>query len=413
MTIRIPGTLSILLFLLPTLLFAADKTNPEGNVSFEQRRDIDFETTTKTLGAKAITGYGLFLCSYGIVSGETRIDSFDNVFGTSAVGNSNWNDYSATRLKCGYGLKLPLYGGELRAALGGMRYRGETDVRPDGKEIELDGTRLDVNYKRGDYHTQLKLDSKRYSYLYHYQTLAYDSDTQGTIRQVELNGEWGAVHSELKRVDGYKEKAFIDPPLPLPNADFHYTQTTFSLGPQLDGSMLGIRYVAPTYVSGSERGSFNELDLQNGLRGAIIGGQLGETRIRLRYLNLTSSGTRDYSPVTNEMAEKQNSSLLALSLQHDDYDITLQNRRSTHHGYITLTSSPIPYSFMVNCPSTSCSYDNAREENEWSLKWRYRLTQRIVLDGKFYSRDRKDKQYEEPLHHYIESGGALGIGLSL
>lgn len=413
MRIRFPRPLFIALILLPAPLFAAHENNIEGNVSFEQRRDIDFETTTWALGAKAITGYGMFLCNYGKDSGETRIDTFDNIFGTSAVRNFTWNAYNATRLKCGYGLKLPLYGGELRAGFGGTRYLGETDVSADGKEIDLYGTRLDVSYRRGDYHTQLQLKNKHYDYLYHYQTLSYDSDTQGTIRQLDLNGEWGSLHSELQRLDGHKEKTFSDPPLPLPNADFHYSQTTLSLGPQLKGNVLGIRYVAPTYVSGSERGSFNELDLQNGFRGAIIGGQFGETRIRLRYLDLTSSGSRDYSPVTTDMAEKRDSSLLAMSLQNDTWDLTLQNRRSVHHGYITVTSSPIPYTLMVNCASASCSYDNTREENEWTLKWRYHLTQRIVLGGKFYRRDRKDKQYEEPLNHYIESGGALGMSLAL
>ncbi|MCW8917220.1 MAG: hypothetical protein OQL08_00170 [Gammaproteobacteria bacterium] len=401
----IGGLAALLLTSAP--LLATDLTL---TLSSTQRRDIDFDTRTHTLGVKAVTPFGLVMCDYGRESGDTRIDTFDEIFGLQSVLTNNTNGYDATRLQCGYGLKLPLAGGELSGALGAMRYRGKTDTPVDGKEIELDALRLDAHYLRGEYVTRLQLLQTRYDYLYHHLSGSYDSQTAGLVRTLELQGAWGAVHGEAHYVTGEKEKNFTSPPLPLPDVNFDYDQLTLSLGPTITAGPL--RYLAPSYIQGSERGSFNRLNLDSGIHGIVAGLAFGEVTLRLGYLETESSGARDYTPVTDDLAEARQGSQLSAELEGTAWSLKLENNRFTHDGYITVTSTPLPYTVLTGCATTSCTYTNVRREDEWKLSGRYRYSTRIMVHGELYQRARRDRQFETDEHNYREAGGNIGLALS-
>jgi hypothetical protein len=404
------GCLTTLLLPLTTVT-AKENTDITFTLSTAQRSDVDFDTHTDAFGIKAITPYGLITCEYGRESGNTRIDTFDNIFGTQSVLTTAVNGYDANLLQCGYGIKLPLAGGELSGGLGMVRYRGKTDSPVDGKEIEQDALSLKASYERSDYTTRMQLLETRYSYLYHHLSGSYDSLTDGRISTLVLQGDWGPVYAELEQLHGNKEKYFTAPPLPLPDAGFDYDQLTVSLGPAFNGRGV-LRYLAPTYTSGSERGSFNRLTLDSGFRGLIAGLGFGETTLRLSYLELQSAGRRDYSPVTSDMAETQHSSKLSAALEAQAWSLTLENNRSVHHGTITVTDSPIPYTLLTGCASASCDYDNVRREGEWKLSGQYRYSSQLTLQGQLYQRERTDQQFEVAEHNYRESGGKLGIAIT-
>jgi hypothetical protein len=396
----------LLTSLIPAGLSQAAETTLQ--LSNKQRRDIDFDTSTLSIGAKAITSAGLFTCDVARETGESRIDTFDNIFGTQSVLTTTWNGYEADQLQCGYGMKIALAGGELSAGIGMMQYRGETDTTDDGKKVELDALRVSAQYVHGDYDTRVQLLERQYDYLYHYLVGAYDSDTNGRIRNVSLTGEWGPVHAEAEHLQGYKEKDFTTSLLPY--ADFNYNQTTVSLGPSFNGSMGALRYIAPTYTSGSERGSFSRLGLDNGIRGAVVGMLFGETKARLSYLNLQGAGRRDYSPVTTDLAESQHSTALVLELEAAKWSLKLENRQIEKNGYITITT--FPYDLMVGCSATPCSYNNYREEDELTFSGRYTYSPLITLHGELYQRRRKDQQYEAATRNYLESGGEIGLSVT-
>jgi hypothetical protein len=412
--------LLLLSALSPLLLPAAASWAGEVTVTpaTAQRSDIDFDTRTHSIGVKAVTPYGMVTCDVGLESGTTRIDTFDDIFGIQSVLVTTENGYEANQLQCGYGMKLPLAGGELSGGIGIMRYRGETDERADGKEIELDMLRLGASYVHGTYTTRLRLLESRYDYLYHHQSNSYDSLTTGRIRTAGLQGEWGPVYGEAEYVSGERDKHFNAAPLPLSDANFDYAQLTVSLGPALAGTpttqgpMGPLRYIAPTYVQGSERGSFNRLTIDSGFRGVVVGMAFGELQLRLRHLDLKSRGERDYSPVTDDLAEARQSSKLALELEAPHWLLTVENNRFTHDGYITVTAAPIPYTLLTGCASASCSYENVRREDEWKLGVRYRYSPRFSLNGELYQRERHDQQYEEPPHRYRELGGKLALAIT-
>jgi hypothetical protein len=232
-----------------------------------------------------------------------------------------------------------------------MKYQGETSVMPAGKEIELNATSLQAKYVHGRYTTRINLVDSRYGFLYHnVGAVNYDSDTRGHVRKLNLSGEWGSVYAEGENVLGSKERIFTTPLFPY--ADYNYQQTTLSLGPLFSNGAGPLRYLAPTFVTGSESGSFNELPLDSGIRGAIAGMKFGDTTLRLSYLNLQSVGSRDYSPVTNDLAEAKRSSSLALELENDKWSAKLENNRLHHDGYITAAN--VPYTIIVGCGSAPC-----------------------------------------------------------
>jgi hypothetical protein len=412
--------LLLLSALSPLLLPVAEPWAGEVTVTAAtaQRSDIDFETRTHSLGVRAVTPYGMVTCDVGLESGTTRIDAFDDIFGNQSVLTTTENGYEANQLQCGYGLKLPLAGGELSGGIGMMRYRGETDERADGKAIELDVLRLSASYVHATSTTRLQLQESRYDFLYHHLSNSYDSLTTGRVRTAGLQGEWGPVYGEGEYVSGERGKHFVSAPLPLPDANFDHDQLTVSLGPALGGTsiaqgLLGpLRYIAPTYVQGSERGSFNRLTIDSGLRGVVVGMAFGELQLRLHHLDLKSRGKRDYSPVTDNLVEARQSSKLALELEAPHWSLKLENNRFTHDGYITVTETPIPYTLLTGCASASCVYDNVRREDEWKLGGRYRYSPRIALNGEFYQRERHDQQYEASPHHYRESGGTLALAIT-
>ncbi len=389
--------------------FAEERVEFSLLLNTAQRNDVDFDTATHTLGAKALTPYGLILCDHGMESGQTRIDTFDDIFGTTPVSATLWNDYDATLLKCGYGLKLPLAGGELSGGIGLLRYNGDTNTMQDGKEIDVDAFRLQAKYLQGDYDTRLQLVSKNYYYHYHYLTGDYDSITSGTIRTLNMQGDWGALYAELEQLHGDKQKQYVTPPLPLPYAEFDYDQLTASLGPSFSGAAGALRYLAPTYVNGSERGTYNRLEIDNGFHGAIAGLEFGTTELRLGYLALQSTGSRDYSPVTTDLAEAMKSSKLVAELKATAWSLKLENNRMIHDGYITVSSSPIPYTLLTGCPVASCDYNNVRRENEWKLSGSYSYNKKVEWKGDLYRRQRQDTQYHYAERKYHETGGSIGV----
>jgi hypothetical protein len=403
--------ISCITTLLPpaTTTLAQDETDITLELITAQHNDIDFTTATHSLGVKAKTPYGLVLCNYAKESGKTRIDTFDDIFGISSILTASWKDYDANRLQCGYGLKLPLAGGELSGGIGLMRYQGETSVMPAGKEIELHATSLQAKYVHANTTTRMNLVDSHYGFLYHnLGALNYDSDTRGHVRKVNLSGEWGPVYAEGEDLIGSKERIFTTPLFPY--ADVNYQQTTLSLGPLFNNGIGPLRYLAPTYITGSVSGSFNELQLNEGIRGAIAGMKLGATTLRLSYLNLQSAGSRDYSPITNDLVEAKRSSSLALELENEKWDVKLENNRLHHDGYITATN--VPYTIIVGCGPAPCDYNNVREEGEWKLSWHYTYSPRIGLLGEFYNRARTDRQYELAEHKYSESGDNLGLAIT-
>lgn len=396
--------------LLPaTTTLAQNETDITLELNTARRNDIDFSTATHSIGVKTTTPYGLIRCNYAKESGETRIDTFDDIFGISSILTASWKDYDANRLQCGYGLKLPLAGGELIGGIGLMRYQGETRVMPGGKEIELHATSLQAKYVHANTTTRMNLVDSHYGFLYHnLGAVNYDSDTRGHVRKVNLSGEWGPVYAEGEDLIGSKERIFTTPLFPY--ADVNYQQTTLSLGPLFNNGIGPLRYLALTYVTGSVSGSFNELQLDSGIRGAIAGMKFDTATLRLSYLNLQSVGSRDYSPVTNDLAEAKRSSSLALELENDNWSVKLENNRLHHEGYITAAN--VPYTIIVGCGPAPCDYNNAREEDEWKFYWRYDYSSRIGLLGEFYHRGRTDRQYELAEHKYSESGGNLGVAIT-
>jgi hypothetical protein len=48
------------------------------------RQDIDYDLHAISVSAKLVTPYGLFRCDPALLTGETRIDPFDNIVGISS-----------------------------------------------------------------------------------------------------------------------------------------------------------------------------------------------------------------------------------------------------------------------------------------------------------------------------------------
>ncbi len=400
-----------------TVALAQEEAEITTSLTVGQTDDIDFDTRSATLGLKAITPYGLMQCDFSRTTGETRVATFDDIFGVTPVGNMPWNNYDADKYQCGYGMKMPLLGGELVSGIGIMRYDGETDTFVDGKEITLDAASLKVSFSRGDYQTALKYIEKKYDFLYNYNTMGYNSDTSGKERSLELNGRWGAVHAEAEQVIGHKERAFTTALFPY--AELDYERTTVFLGPRFDGDGP-LRYIAPTFIGGSEPGSFNAMRIDRGLRGGVVGMEFDGITVRASYTDTSSEGSRDYSPVTTDLAEANTARKVAIALQGEKWSLKLENKRSRHDGYVTVTNvvieptTPIvfPYATLVGCGTPPCSYDNYREEREWKLSWRYDYSESLALLGDLYQRHREDQQFENAAHDYKESGGNIGVAVT-
>ncbi|MCG7960389.1 MAG: hypothetical protein JAY69_15120, partial [Candidatus Thiodiazotropha taylori] len=103
------------------------------------RQDVDYQLNTLGASASLITPAGLFQCKPGLLRGETRIDSFNNIVGISDVRNAEWKDFSAHDLECRYGAKWQGFGGSFKAGIGLRDYLGKTDDEPGGKHISIEG----------------------------------------------------------------------------------------------------------------------------------------------------------------------------------------------------------------------------------------------------------------------------------
>lgn len=378
---------------------------PESTISLfgESRHDIDYDTSSRGIGLRFITPAGLFQCDYSEERGETRVASFDNIYGIDSVLSRAWQDYTARSRQCGYGMQLPLMGGMLKAGIGGRHYDGSTGNLSDGKYVDAQGAQLLVDYERGGYLSHISWQEKRFD-VTHMAPL-YDSFITGLEQQLHLGADSPRLHMDILRTSGDKENAYTTPLFPANH--FRYAYTTLAAGPAFAGLGMSRLYVAPLLGTGSRQGSYMALDGGSGLRGIQLGGQWGEVELRLAWSQFKGEGDISYQPVSNDMHEMMRNNTVSLGLLSPGWSFSLQHERSDHDGEVAIELLN-PYGYLVGGTG---DYTNNRLEDRWLAEASYRLTQSLGLKGTLYRNDRSDQQYNYPDHDYSESGGSLSLSL--
>ena len=378
-------------------------SNPSDNIEFSvtQRDDIDSQTTSSGIGFTLITRAGLFACDYTQVSGETRIDSFNNIFGISSIQNNPWLNYSADKQGCKYGLKLPLAGGTVKAGIGYQDYAGETALIAGGKSIHMVGKGLNASYEKGIHTFELKHTRKHGDVFARFTT--YDNSVginETVTRLAYLQPGWRV---QLEDTRGDKTDLFST--ALFPTNRYNYAYQTLEIGKIVPIAEQQHWYIAPVLINGSKNGTFNPLQNKNSLHGLHLEYQAQDKLYSFRMTDFEGDGERPYSPPSNEnLYENRQSRSYQLQVKNKQWSVSVENSHHQHLGRINISNTP--YTSIVG---GAALYNNLRIEDKWQTEIEYQFSKALSIALSYYRTAFSDRQYNYALHQYREDGTQLNL----
>ncbi len=388
-----------------SLLFAANVFSKDGSsigVFAKTRQDIDYRLNTLGISASLITSAGLFQCKPGVLRGETRIDSFNNIFGIGDVRNAEWKSFSARDIECRYGAKWNAAGGTVKAGFGVRDYRGNTADEPGGKDISIKGAGAILDYDGTDVDARLDWQREIHDYtLRNRASLAnYDSLVDATEDTYVASTTYKRLYFHAEHVSGNKDNVYT---ISLfPSNRFRYAHTDVALGTRFTPQGNGLTLVAPIFGEGSYRGSFNPLRGETGLKGVKLAGRVDAFEIDFDVVRHSGEGDRPYLPATNLLTEKKTTTTVSLGVRRNDWRVELENAKSNHSADATIAS--LVYATILGGYGP---FNNKRIEDKWSLSASFPLMKKLRAELSLYYTDRHDRQYNHPEHKYNEKGGFL------
>lgn len=368
------------------------------------RDDIDYATRRYGLGGSVITDTGKFDCLLEKRTGETRIDSFNEIFGLESVKNARWLDYSGNRVKCSYGLAFDLAGGKLTAGVGFDQLHAKTELIPGGKKNDIDGMGLKIGYKNKHQKHDLTITKNKLVGFSRHETAYanYDDTTTLEFIQLDYTGMINPVYLSIHYTNGEKTNFYTTPLLPVNT--FNYGLTQIAAGPLLNMSGKASLYIAPILTTGSDWGSFNALDSQTEISGLKTGYQGNQYSITFVANRFEGTGRRPYPPATDELFENKETSYYFIHADFFSWNIEIGNSRYTHLGSVAVTG-PVYIAILGG----SGPFINQRNENKWQGSVGYQFDNNLSLDVELYYTQRKDKQYSFPVHKYSEKGAQISM----
>lgn len=172
------------------------------------RQDIDNRLNTLGVSSSLTTGIGRFDCEAGRLTGRSRIDSFNNIFGIGDVREAEWHRFRARDLGCRYGAKWSAAGGEFRAGFGVRDYAGDTVDEPGGKDISIEGAGALLAYAADTVDATLKWTREVHDYRYLNATSFgnYVSLVDSTEDSYVAVGNFAQLHLKATHVRGRAKK---------------------------------------------------------------------------------------------------------------------------------------------------------------------------------------------------------------
>ncbi|MES9970548.1 MAG: hypothetical protein ABW092_10985 [Candidatus Thiodiazotropha sp.] len=378
--------------------------NSSIGVITKNRQDIDYDLYTLGLSATLITPYGLFHCDPALLTGETRIDSFNNIVGIADVRDAEWKRISAHDLECRYGAKWRGAGGVFKGGLGFRDYLGRTDDEPGGKVISIEGAGALLDFAGDGLDARFEWKRESHDYILKHQTSIgnYNSLTDATDDTYTATGVYGKLYLSAKHVTGNKDNDYTTPLFPA--NEFHYDYTDMAIGMSRKAETAGLTLVAPILGKGAYRGSFNPLQGDSGLKGLRLAGRLNGYEIDLEFLRHKGEGSRPYLPATENLTEHETQTTIAIAINKDGWRAGLEHVKSIHTAN-ALLAAPI-YASIIGGYGP---FENKRAEEKWTLSVIYPLLKRVTADLSLYHTARHDRQFLHPEHNYTENGGFLKL----
>lgn len=395
----------LLLFLVANLQATENSTI---GTFIKTRQDIDYHLNTLGFSASLITPVGLFRCKPGLLKGETRIDSFNNIIGISDVRNADWKEFSAHDLECRYGAKWNTDTGVFKAGLGVHDYLGKTDDEPGGKHISIEGVGAMIDYDSDQFDARLEWQRSIHDYTLRHQTsfVEYDSLVDATENTTNATATYNQLYLHAKTISGSKNNVYTTPL--FPNNRFDYDHTDIAIGIDLNTEANGLTLIAPIFGGGSYRGSFNPLESDDVFKGIELAGRVNGIEIELSFVRHDGEGNRPYLPATEKLTEQKKTNTLSIDIYSDDWQVTLENSKSIHKANATIADPT--YAVILGGFGP---YNNKRDEDKWTVSISLPIVNEITADISFYHATREDQQYNHPKHNYTEKGGFLHFKMDI
>ncbi|MES9992782.1 MAG: hypothetical protein ABW098_12560 [Candidatus Thiodiazotropha sp.] len=400
----------VLVFIL--LFFTSINTLAKESSSIDlftkKHQDIDYRLKTAGVSASLVTPAGLFRCDPGYLTGETRIDSFNDIIGVSDVRHSEWKDFTAHDLECRYGAKWVAAGGTFKAGIGFRDFLGKTADEPGGKRISVEGAGALVDYDSENFDASFEWEQEIHDYKIRHQPAfgSYDSLIDATLDTYTSSGSYGKLYFYAKHLSGDKQNVYTTPLFPANK--FRYDYTDYSLGIHLNPAANGLTLIAPIFGEGSYRGSFNPLQGDSGLKGVRMTARVEEFEVDFDLLRHEGEGHNPYLPATERITENKKTTRVSIAVKRDDWNIKLENARSNHIARAVLIH---PTYAMIT--GGYGPYKNKRVEDKWTLTASFPVRKDLTAHFSFYHTSRQDRQYNHPEHDYIEKGGSIQLSFSI
>ncbi|MCU7810529.1 MAG: hypothetical protein KZQ77_04740 [Candidatus Thiodiazotropha sp. (ex Notomyrtea botanica)] len=403
--IRISSLIVLLVFLSVTDVLAIEGSSI--GVFVKTRQDIDYNMNTLGVSASLITPAGLFRCVPGVLSGESRIDSFNNIVGVSDVRNAEWKRFTAHDLECRYGAKWNAAEGMLKAGFGLRNYLGKTADEPGGKNISIKGAGALLDYDSDSFDAKLEWKREIHDYTLKHKTAFgdYDSLVDATEDTYIASGTYKVLYLDTKYVSGNKDNVYTTPLYPTNR--FRYAYTDIAVGMTFESEGYGLTLIAPIFGEGSYRGSFNPLEDDIGFNGIQLAGRINGSEIDLKIVRHEGEGSRPYLPATDKLTEHKETTTVSLGIKKEDWKTQLEYYNSSHTGHAAIVHPT--YAAIVGGYGP---FNNRRKEDKWTLSASFPVQKNITADIIFYYAARQDQQYNHPEHFYTEKGGLIAFKFS-
>ncbi|WP_316364247.1 hypothetical protein [Candidatus Thiodiazotropha sp. CDECU1] len=371
-------------------------------VLLKSRHDIDYHLNTYAVSVSLITPAGLFRCDPGALAGKTRIDSFNNIVGISDVRNAEWNSFYAHDLECRYGAKWNAVEGTFKAGIGFRDYQGNTDDKPGGKDISIEGAGALLDYESEVFDAKLEWEREIHDYTLMHQTSVgnYDSLIDATKNTFNLSSTYGKLYIHAKHLRGNKDNVYTTPLFPTNR--FRYGYTDLAIGMNLMPEADGLTLFAPIIGNGSYRGSFNPLSGNSGLKGLQLAGRAKGFELDFYIVRHEGEGSRPYLPATEQLTENKDATTIAIGIKRNAWTARLEHSKSIHTANAAIAHPT--YAAIVGGYGP---FNNKRAEEKWTLSASFPLLKKVTADLSLYHTARHDRQFTHPEHNYTEKGGFI------